>query len=69
MTSYKPEVQADSTDKWCGNGCAFATHAEAKAYVRGLAYRWTAVRSTRVVESRSPVTCRLEPDGGLEWLA
>jgi hypothetical protein len=69
MTSYKPEVQADSTDTWAGNGCAFATHAEAKAYVRDLAARWSSVRGTRVVESRSPVTCRLEPAGKLEWLA
>jgi hypothetical protein len=66
--SYKPEVQADSTGQWRGNGCAFATHAEADLYVRDLAWRWTAVRHTRVVESSSPVTCRFV-DGRIEWLA
>jgi hypothetical protein len=69
MTSYKPEVQADSIGKWYGNGCAFATHAEAELYVRDLAYRWTAVRNTRVAESQSPVTCRLDHAGRLEWFA
>jgi hypothetical protein len=68
MTSYKPEVRADSTGTWAGNACRFATRAEAEAYVRDLARRWAAVRDTRVVESSNPVTCRLTA-GGLEWLA
>jgi hypothetical protein len=68
MTSYKPEVQADSTGTWAGNGCAFATREEAAAYVHDLAYRWTAVRDTRVVESADPVTCRFV-DGETKWLA
>jgi len=53
--SFKPEVIADSSGKWCGNAVAFATAAEAEAYVLDLAMRWTAVRDTRVVESAEPV--------------
>jgi hypothetical protein len=67
MTSYKPEVQAGSTGIWYGNGCAFATREEAEAYVRDLAWRWTAVRATRVVESAGPVTCRFVA-GQTEWI-
>jgi hypothetical protein len=55
MTSYKPEVVADCSGKWCGNACRFATEAEALAYVTDLAMRWTAVSETRVVESPDPV--------------
>jgi hypothetical protein len=63
--SFKPEVIADSSGKWYGNGLRFATREEAEAQVSGLAWRWTSVRDTRVVESDDPVThrwidCRLE---------
>ena len=37
--SFKPEVIADRTMKWCGNACRFATRAEAEQYVADLAYR------------------------------
>ena len=53
--SFKPEVIADSSGKWCGNGLAFATHQEALDNVRDLEMRWFAVRETRVVESDEPV--------------
>lgn len=53
--SWKPEVIADSTGKWCGNGLAFATEQEALDNVRDLEMRWYAVRETRVVESDEPV--------------
>ena len=53
--SYKPEVIADSTGKWCGNSLRFATREEAEQNVRDLAFRWTSVRETRVVESDEPV--------------
>ena len=46
--SYKPEVIADSSGKWVGNGCRFATAAEAERYVEDLFMRWTSVRETRV---------------------
>jgi len=58
MTSYKPEVIADSSGKWCGNALRFATREEALASVNDLAWRWTAVRDTRVVESPDPVNYR-----------
>lgn len=53
--SYKVEVQADSSGTWAGNGLRFATEDVAKAYGEDLAYRWTAVREWRVVESTDPV--------------
>jgi hypothetical protein len=53
--SFKPEVIADSSGKWCGNALRFATHEEAEANVRALMMRWFAVHETRVVESDDPV--------------
>ena len=53
--SYAPEVIADSTGKWCGNGLRFATKDEAINNVQDLMYRWIAVREIRVVESDEPV--------------
>jgi hypothetical protein len=55
MKSYKPEVIADSSGKWVGNALRFATEAEAEAYVKDLAWRWTLVTDTRVIESDDPV--------------
>jgi len=49
--SYAPEVVADSTGKWTGNGLRFKTREAATAWVDDLSLRWTAVRGTRVVES------------------
>ena len=53
--SWKAEVIADSSGKWCGNQLRFASKEEAQAYVSDLAWRWTAVRDIRVVESDDPV--------------
>src|SRR5580765_889309 len=53
--SYKPEVIADSSGKWCDNGLRFATKVEAELNVADLMNRWYAVRETRVVESDEPV--------------
>ena len=53
--SYSPEVIADSSGEWCGNGLRFATREEAEQNVRDLEMRWTSVRETRVVESDEPV--------------
>jgi hypothetical protein len=55
MSSWAPEVIADSTGKWCGNQLRFATREEAEQNVFDLAMRWTSVRDTRVVESDDPV--------------
>src|SRR5262245_40762258 len=49
--SYAPQVIADSSGQWVGNGVRFATHAEVLSYVTDLAMRWTSVRETRVIES------------------
>jgi len=65
--SYKSEVIADSTGKFCGNALRFATREEAEAYVSDLAWRWTAVRDTRVLECEDPVNYRYE-DGHLVCL-
>ena len=63
MKSFAAEVIADSSGTWCGNGLRFATEAEAEGYVRHLASRWTAVRSTRVIESEMPISHRWDFDG------
>jgi hypothetical protein len=65
--SFKPEVIADSSGKWCGNALRFATRQEAEANVLDLMMRWIAVRETRVVESDDPVNYRYG-DGRLESL-
>lgn len=63
--SYAPEVIADSSGKWAGNGLRFATREEAEAWVADLFMRWTLVRETRVVTSEDPVNYRLV-DGALK---
>lgn len=63
--SYRPEVIADSTGKWCGNALRFATYKEAYTSAYDLAMRWIAVRDYRAVESPDPVTHRLV-EGRLE---
>jgi hypothetical protein len=65
--SFKPEVIADASGKWCGNALRFATREEAEANVRDVMMRWFAVRETRVVESDDPVNYRYL-DGRLESL-
>jgi hypothetical protein len=56
MVSYKPEVIADASGKWCGNALRFATKKEAEQNVQDLEFRWFAVKQTRVVECDDPVT-------------
>ena len=63
--SFKPEVIADSSGKWCGNALRFATREEAEANVLDLMMRWHLVRDTRVVECDDPVNYRWV-DGKLE---
>jgi hypothetical protein len=53
--SWKPEVIADSSGKWTGNGLAFATKNEAEQYGLDLMFRWTAVREYRAIESEESV--------------
>jgi len=58
MKSFKPEVIADSSGKWCGNSLRFETREEAEGNVFDLSMRWMLVRETRVVESEDPPTHR-----------
>jgi len=53
--SWAPEVIADDSGKWCGNGLRFATEAEARGWAQDLAMRWTLVRDYRAVPSNEPV--------------
>lgn len=57
--SYAPEVIADASEKFCGNGLRFATETEAKQYAIDLMCRWTAVRDYRVAPSQDAVTHRI----------
>lgn len=52
--SWKVEVIADSSGKWCGNGVRYASEDAAKIGGADLAGRWLAVRDWRVVESDEP---------------
>jgi hypothetical protein len=65
--SFKPEVIADASGKFCGNALRFATREEAEANVQDLMMRWTSIRDIRVVESDDPVNYRYV-DGRLESL-
>lgn len=65
--SYKPEVIADSSGKWCSNALRFATEAEATKYVADLAWRWTAVRETRVVPCEDDVNARIVNEHLEHW--
>lgn len=56
INSWKPEVIADSSGKWVGNGLRFATQGEAERYVEDLFMRWTSVRQTRVVPCQDAPT-------------
>ena len=53
--SWKSEIQTDTTGTWAGNMLRFNTREEAESYVKNLAWRWTSVRETRVVECNDPV--------------
>jgi hypothetical protein len=63
--SYAPQVQADSSGKWLGNGLRFPTELEAQKNVRNLANRWTLVYNTRVVPSDDPPNYRWDDTSGL----
>jgi len=58
--SYAPQVIADSTGAWVGNGLRFATYEEAESNVNDLMMRWYAVQAVRVIESEDPVNYRYE---------
>jgi hypothetical protein len=53
--SWKPEVIADNSGQWLGNGLRFATKKEAEDNARDLMWRWMAVKDTRAKRSKEPV--------------
>ena len=59
--SWKPEVIADNSGKWCGNGLAFATQDEAERWARDLSMRWILVSDYRAVESHEEVNSTYPP--------
>jgi hypothetical protein len=58
--SYKAEVIADRSGKWCSTQVRLATVEEARAYAQHLALRWTLVEQWRVQPSDEPVNYRFE---------
>ena len=68
MPSFKAEVTtAGDGGKYSSNAARFATREEAVGYLVNLAWRWTAVAGTRVVESDDPVCARWDGHN-LIWL-
>lgn len=65
--SYATQVIADNSGKWAGNALRFATELEALDYVADLAWRWTLVRQTRVIQSQDPVNAEMH-EGQLRHL-
>lgn len=49
--SWKVEVIADSSGKWCGNAARYKSQEAAELAAADLAMRWFAVREWRVVPS------------------
>jgi len=58
--SYKAEVIADRSGKWCSTQVRLATVEEARAYAQHPALRWTLVEQWRVQPSHEPVNFRFE---------
>jgi len=56
--SFAPQVVADHSGNFAGNGLRFATREEAEANVKDLERRWMLVTATRVVETPDPVNYR-----------
>jgi hypothetical protein len=53
--TYRAQVIADDSGKWCGNALTFATPEEARAYAVDLEWRWTLVRDWRVIDDTGTV--------------
>jgi hypothetical protein len=65
MKSWKAEVVADRSGKFCGNALRFATKKEAEDYVSDLSMRWILVTETRVVESEDAVNWKWTEGGAV----
>lgn len=66
--SYKVEVIADDTEKWCSNAVRLATKEEADKYGHDLFSRWLAVRKWQVTESDEPVNYKWDSLTGAQPL-
>ena len=66
MKSWKVEVIADSSGKWCGNAVRYPNKEDAELAAIGLASRWMSVREWRAVESDDPPNYVLDTGNGLE---
>ena len=62
--TFRVEVIADNSGKFCGNGMTFDTSEEARDYAVDLHWRWTAVKSWRVMERVMPVDGAIETTEG-----
>ena len=51
MTSFIGQVKTPGDTDWVGNGLRFGTREQAEAYVSDLAWKWSAVRETKVAQS------------------
>lgn len=56
--SWKAGVKTAGDNDFCFNALRFEADTEAIRYVQDLAWRWTAVRETTVVESDESVNYR-----------
>ena len=63
--SWMVEVNTfgDPETTFTGNGLRFKTQEEAKSYAADLAFRWTAVRTYRVIESGDLVNYEFKNGG------
>ena len=64
--AFKPEVHVEG--KWCQNGLAYATEAEAFASACALMDRWFAVTDARAVEVEGLPATHVWRDGKTESL-
>ena len=67
MISWKPEVVADSSGKWCDNALRFKTEDEAYQSASALAGRWSLVTNWRATPSDDAPNYKIE-DGVMSAL-
>jgi len=69
MSSFKVEVQTDSSGRWYGNAMRYDTEELAKAQADDLAGRWMLVREWRVTPCDDEPNYTMGADGGLVSIA
>jgi hypothetical protein len=63
MKSWMPEVIADSSGKFCGNGMRFRTKEDAERWAHDLSMRWLLVSEWRAVESEDEPNYEITDSG------